>query len=438
MKPRSILTATLYFCFINYGIGFTILSPTILDIAQILDEDFDKVSYGVVARAGSYAIFAMFFGWLFNRVNRQMAMVSCLIGSGIIVVLVPYSKSLAVFIIYQLILGLTTSGVDVGGNAWILEMWQEDSNPYMQGMHFSYAIGLVIAPLISEPFLSKPLGNDMTSKVFATRPRNRTQFTESRIYIPYSISGLLLFVSAFALYTMYFIIPYKQERTLTSSKDTEEENGIHERDDAPVRSYFDHKFLVILGSFMMCFYTGVELNAFAFFPDFAYYSSMNITKSTATFMTSIMAGAFALFRGIGILTATKITTARMLHVHFVVTTLGNVLLLLAGIISCINLTWVSIVVMGIGMSCMFPTIYSYLEERIVVTNTLTGVLFFSKEVALVVCPIIIGLNIERFPMIFVYVNIFSNIVCVGIVSGLIIVDRRHRIASLKNSKTSNQ
>ena len=176
----------------------------------------------------------------------------------------------------------------------------------------------------------------------------------------------------------------------------------------------------------MCFYTGVELNAFSFLPDFVVYSSMKLSKSTGAFMTSVMAGAFAVFRGMSILTATKTTSEIMLQTHFCILCIGNVLLTVSGLISSVTLTWVSIVIMGVGMSCMFPTIYAYLEERIVVTNFLTGIFIFSSAICTVVYPIIVGLTIKKYPMIFAYVNISSLLVCVAVFTGLFIIERRHR------------
>ena len=59
---------------VSQGIGFSILAPTMIDTAEMLETEIDDVSLGVVGRAASYALFALFFGWLFTKINRQMGM----------------------------------------------------------------------------------------------------------------------------------------------------------------------------------------------------------------------------------------------------------------------------------------------------------------------------------------------------------------------------
>ena len=68
--------------------------------------------------------------------------------------ILPHLRSLLMYFMAQGAVGFASAGIDVAGNVWLLEMWQEGSNPYMQGMHFSYALGSTISPLLCEPFLS--------------------------------------------------------------------------------------------------------------------------------------------------------------------------------------------------------------------------------------------------------------------------------------------
>ena len=341
----------------------------------------------------------------------------------------------------------------------MLELWQEKANPFMQGLHFSYALGLTIAPLISEPFLSKEIKNQtsnsasqsveqqMDSEFFQSfletsgdldegAHLNKTMHTETRIYIPYGISALMMFVSAILLFAMSFIVPYiEQKRQSSGSRDpgdatqsssTSKEDLDDKTQESTDKRYLDYKYLIVLGNFLMCFYTGVELNAFAFLPDFAVYSQMRLSKSTGAYMASVMSAAFAAFRGLSIPVATKLSSERMLHLHFLIVCLGNGLLVVAGLIPSVPLTWVAIVIMGIGMSCMLSTIYSYVEERIVVTNRLTGLFIFSSASSTVLYLTFLGIFIKKYPMIFVYVNILSLLITLAVFIGLFFIEHRHR------------
>ena len=41
-----------------------------------------------------------------------------------------------------------------GGNILLLRLWDEKSGPYMQALHFLFALGSFVAPLLVEPFLA--------------------------------------------------------------------------------------------------------------------------------------------------------------------------------------------------------------------------------------------------------------------------------------------
>ena len=411
-KSKLILTFLLYFSFSVYGIGFSILSPTLLDIAEHLDKEIEDVAIGVVGRAISYALFALVFGWGFTKMNRQIGFLLCFIFTGIVQLAVPFSSSLAMFIALQVIIGATTSGIDVAGNAWLLEMWQEKANPFMQGMHFSYAIGMTISPILAAPYLSKLVNVSSESQ-----GHNRTLYSESSIWIPYSITTGILVFTGLVILVMYFIIPYRQG--------TRDQLISETREDTEPRKYRDYKLLILFGSLLMSFYTGLEMNCFSFLPDFAVFSRMNLSKETGAYMTSVMSAAFALFRGVSILEATKFSAKTMISIHILMVCVGNGIIASAGYSGDVNVMWVGIAVIGSGMSCMFPTIYSYLEERIEVTNFLTGILVFSSAITSVVIPIIVGLAIKKLPMIFVYVNTFSLAVTLVVRMVLVYLDKRN-------------
>lgn len=176
----------------------------------------------------------------------------------------------------------------------------------------------------------------------------------------------------------------------------------------------------------MAFYVGVELNAQNYFFDFAVDSSMKLSKTTAAFMAAGMTGSYSLFRGISIFTATKVSSERMLHIHFSIAYLGTALLVVAGHIESVELTWVSVILMGSGFSCIFPCMYGYIEERIVVTNFLAGSLTFAKIVLTIVNTELMGKFIKKLPMLFAYINFGGLSMCILIFIGLFFIERSHK------------
>ena len=54
-----------------------------------------------------------------------------------------------------------SGALDAGGNVLCLDTWQnDDAGPWMNSIHFSFAIGVFIAPLVSMPFLGSQQPNN--------------------------------------------------------------------------------------------------------------------------------------------------------------------------------------------------------------------------------------------------------------------------------------
>lgn len=111
-------------------------------------------------------------------------------------------------------------------------------------------------------------------------------------------------------------------------------------------------------------------------------------------------------RGLGIFVAMALETHQMLYIHFTIVTIGCTILYIYSQVSE-AMIWVGVVFIGAGDSIIYPCVYSFLEERIDVTNKLTGLLMFTSSIATTVYPLIMGTYIESYPLVFLYVNNFS-------------------------------
>lgn len=385
-------------------------------------------------------------GWAFNLINRQLCFVASIAACGLALFAVPFVHDLYFFIVAQAVLGFFTAGMDVAGNAWILEIWQEVANPYMQGMHFCYAIGMTIAPLIAEPFLSPDVKRENNTVIAVDNGTAITFFNvtkgevvadviarQSQIAIPYTICAVVLFAAAGLLFTLYVRTPYLHPtRTVSTAKSSSScqdlVNSANEENinlialETPKHYYIT---VILLGSALLCFYSGIEMNTFTFFPDFAVYIDLHLSKSKAAFMTSLLSAAFACSRGISIIVATRFKPMNMLYTNLILIGVGNGLMLMFANTSE-HMLWLSLIIMGFGYSCVFPGIYSFLEERINVTNTVCGLFMFASSIATTINPIILGYYIETNPLIFVYINLMSLFMCLVIFIGLHSTDRSLR------------
>lgn len=445
-RKKWILTFSLYFMFMSYGVAFNILSSTRLDIARLLSVSFKDISVGLVFMSATYCPAALLFGFLFGGlINRQLALVGCLLSGGALVLSIPFFRSLPLLNTVQALMGVAGAGMDVGGNAWILEMWGEESGSIgggsnylsmvMQGYHFSFALGMTLIPLVTEPFLLPESEDNSTTVTVSPLVEEFTNSTgdhewsfhgygkdELFFAIPFGISTGVMWSAAIVLFTLFFRVPYQQaKRNVAEVKKSANHKEcqcvaedyscqicISNNNHSMPKSYVIK--VVILGSLLFAFYTGIEVNSFTFLQDFAYYSDLHVPKTTGALMLGVMAGTFAVGRGIGIFVASRVKTTYMLYTHLTIIGVGNGILFFLGNESVIGL-WIASITMGYGYSCVFPTICSFLEERINVTDGITGCFIFFSATATVTNPLLIGTFIESKPMVFSYVNCISLVAC---------------------------
>ena len=217
-RSNLMLTFAIYVCIFAFGLGFSMISPARNNIAQVIGSNFGDVSYGTSARTAGYAIGALFFGWLYSKFNRQVGLSACLALAAGSMMTVPFVRILALYMVSEVAYGLFIGGVDVACNSWILEIWQGDANPYMQGLQFCFALGLAIGPLIEEPFLSQHPHND-TSYSISNNAANNVTHEQGSILVPYSIGSLTMLSAACLMLILFLRKPYTQQnRSLASPK----------------------------------------------------------------------------------------------------------------------------------------------------------------------------------------------------------------------------
>lgn len=146
-RTKLIYTGSMYLVFVAFGLSASLLAPARLDIVELTGSDFNRVSTGTSLRAAGACAGGLLFGWLYTKVNRHLGMISCVCTLAFSLFVVPFFRTLWLYYASEIVYGISSMGIDVALNAWILEIWQEAANPYMQGMHFSFGLGMALGPL---------------------------------------------------------------------------------------------------------------------------------------------------------------------------------------------------------------------------------------------------------------------------------------------------
>ncbi|RWS04400.1 sodium-dependent glucose transporter 1-like protein [Dinothrombium tinctorium] len=314
----------------------------------------------------------------------------------------PQYSNLLYFLANEGVIGIATGGIDCASSVLLLEMWGENSNAYLQGLHTSYALGSTVAPLISAPFLSSD-EDDTESNKF--------------ISVPFGIISLVLVVgSAFLLYFETFF-PYKTPLRSLSVKRELPSVVITNEKEENIRIFETKRQLrfytftvVLLGALLLCFYTATEMNIFFYLPTVVLELDLGIEKTTASMMSASFASCFTIFRGLSIFVATKLKPSTMLCITFTDLLIAYIIMMIYAM-SSVKFLWLATIMLGSGCACVYASVYAFIERRIDVTNQIAGIFLFFCQAMASVCPIIVGKTIEENPFFVVYLN-FSCLIIV--------------------------
>ena len=122
---------------------------------------------------------------------------------------------------------VTSQSLDTGGNVLCLDIWSDgqQAGPYMHSIHFSFALGAFIAPVLAIPFL----GNDqdeVNKQLNFTNVNTQLNFTNvnkpTKITILYPLMGLSIVACAFC-YLIFGFKNFNHTSKMTDQKEKEEE-----------------------------------------------------------------------------------------------------------------------------------------------------------------------------------------------------------------------
>ena len=146
------------------------------------------------------------------------------------------------------------------------------------------------------------------------------------------------------------------------------------------------------------------MNLNYYLPTYLNKSDLQTDQSTVLSMMTVVGVAYALGRLLNIALAIKLDVRVILYCNLVLIVTGNLVLTFLAAHQTVYLTWLSVVLLGLGYSSTFPCLFSYIEQRITITNNLNSLLVFLTSSVFSVNSIVIGNSIDDNPALFQYLN----------------------------------
>ena len=279
-----------------------------------------------------------------------------------------------------------------GGNVLILNTWGAQAGPHMQALHFSFAAGAFVSPIIAKMLFGAD-GNSSSALPPANFTPPVTKAPDTHTIIGYIHSKSSTFKSMRAYITIgSFLILIAFFFFFLYSCSSLSRDKSHAASGKPLVAKH-HLALVVLLFFFFFAYVGAEVAfgsfIFTFAKDYTY-----MPQAQAAGLNSLFWGTFAAVRGLAIFFAACVYPGTMILLCLVGSTLSTLLLCLFSKQSVA--LWVGTGLYGASMATTFPSGISWLEQYTTVSGRTAAAFVVGAALGEMVLPALVGFLLGKF------------------------------------------
>ncbi|EHB00752.1 Sodium-dependent glucose transporter 1 [Heterocephalus glaber] len=368
-----------------------ILGPTFQDLARNVNQNISSLSLIFVGRASGYLCGSMIGGILFDCLNHFIVLGVTLMATTVGLYLIPFCKTSVLLIVMVSVFGVAIGVLDTGGNVLILALWGDKGAPHMQALHFSFALGAFLAPLLAKLALGTTLSTENHTEP-DLHPPALSQSPEANpgplfaapddlnLLWAYASVGMYIFVVSVFLFALFFKKTSKHENPTASAQLS--------------RRVKHHKALLCLLFMFFFFYVGAEITYGSYIFSFA-TTHVGMEESEAAGLNSIFWGTFAACRGLAIFFATCLQPGTMI----VLSNIGS--LVSSSFLVLFNKSplclWIATSVYGASMATTFPSGVSWIEQYISISGKSAALFVIGAALGEMAVPALIGILQAQYP-----------------------------------------
>ena len=340
-----VATVAYYLAFIILGLTTAAAGPSLLRLADHTASPLNIISYIFISSSFGYLIGSFFGGRIYDRFSAHRFMSLTLVVMAITCILIPVSRSLALLLFAMFLNGLAASILDVGCNTLLMWTHGEKAGPYLNGLHFFFGVGALIAPLLFAQVLL--LTNDI-----------------QWLYWSFAIVSVPM-----AIWFWFLQEPKHAGRA----------------EEASSTIFPGWPVLVMVALFFL--YVGLELG----FGNWIYTYALKLNlenEITAARLAAAFWGAFTFGRLLGVWISTRLRSKPILFMDIIGCAVSIAIIILWKESS--TALWIGTIGLGISMASIFPTLIMLAGERMVITGTVTGWFLVGAGAGSMLLPWLIG------------------------------------------------
>ena len=333
----------------------------------------------------------------------------------------------------------------------------------MQLIHFAFALGAFLAPLIAKPFLSEEISYTNIScselmNMYESSTHNISHCVAMVIENCSNVSSMLdgsadvltdvhcrpepslYFAWAFWITTIPLLIPLPgfifyacRDQCIWKVTSKTASNGVDEKTNTnQVKTSENHlypdtiPYKIFLFSFLatiMLVYVGLEVTYGNFIFAYSVNSQLGFTKQQAALITAVFWGSFTFFRFFAFpLTLCKVPTWVLLFINVGGGLLGSIVLVIWPVTP--TAVWIASSILGCSMASIFPNVMVWLSEHGPSSGKATGLLIVGATVGDVSLPAIVGTLVTMSSTIALpYFTLSAMLLCTVLLIVLLVVSK---------------
>ena len=340
-----IATVAYYLSFIILGLTTAANGPSLLKLAEHTSSGLERISLIFVFGSLGYLIGSFFGGRAYDHLSSHKLMSMTLIIIAIACTLIPIARSMNVLLFAMFLSGLAAGTLDVGCNTLLMWIHGEKAGPFLNGLHFFFGVGSLVAPLLLAQVLL--VTNDIH-------------------WLFWIFAIVCLPIAAW----LWFLAEPKHAVT---------------REERENSSFPVVPVVLILILFLL--YVGLELG----FGNWIYTYALTLkleTVITAAYLTSAFWGSFTFGRLLGVWISTRLRPTTILYMDIIGCAVSVIIIMLWK--DSNTALWVGTVGLGLSMASMFPTFILLAGERMQITGAITGWFLVGSGAGSMFLPWLIG------------------------------------------------
>ncbi|XP_062896822.1 sodium-dependent glucose transporter 1 isoform X2 [Mobula hypostoma] len=373
-------TVLLCAAFLGLGMVIAVLGPTFKELAINVNRNISDISFIFVGRSLGYVGGSLVGGLLFDYMDHHLLIGISMLMTAVGLYIIPWSTKILLLMVLMSLIGISMGMLDTGGNLLILVTWGKNAGLHMQALHFSFALGAFLTPILAKPLL----GNMQNISDRADDPIINTQIgplnTVKMIIQSFSplvwtyliIASFVLFVS-FSFFMIYLKSSPNRGRTDVASQEI------------PFARY--HNAILLLLFLFFFWYVGAEVAYGAYIFTYA-KDFVLMSDNQAAGLNSLFWGTFALVRGLAILFAACLYPGAMILLSIIGCTISSLILTLYNT-KHIAL-WLGTGLYGASMATTFPSGIIWVKQYTEITGRSAGLFVFGAALGEMVVPAVVG------------------------------------------------